>query len=82
MVKHYGGKCLDCNLTLEESHYSVFEFHHRDPKSKDYSWQKLRLLSLDKVHKELKKCDLLCANCHRIRHAELDEGFPDQPESQ
>jgi len=68
MVNYYGGECNDCNLKLEDSHYSVYEFHHLDPTQKDVSWTKLRLRSKDKIHKELSKCVLLCANCHRIRH--------------
>lgn len=81
MVKHYGGKCLDCSITLEDSHYSIFDFHHRDPSQKDMDWTKLRLTSRENIIKELDKCDLLCANCHRIRHVKSSEGFPDQPES-
>lgn len=32
-------------------------------------WNKLRLMSKQKIHNELQKCDLLCANCQRLRHA-------------
>jgi hypothetical protein len=72
---HYGGKCIDCNLELKNSHYSVFEFHHRNKTNKEFTWTKLRLKSIDKIHKELSKCDLLCANCHRIRHSKLNNTF-------
>lgn len=79
-IESKGGNCVDCGLTLEESHYSVFEFHHLDPKLKDYDWTKLRLRSEQRIQLELARCILLCANCHRIRHANL--GFPEQSESQ
>jgi hypothetical protein len=62
-IAKFGGKCLDCG---NEYHYSVYEFHHLH--SKDVSWVKLKLKSQKAIDKELSKCVLLCANCHRIRH--------------
>ena len=46
----------------------ALDFHHRDPNEKvteiasatQRGWSKKRLLT------EMKKCDVLCANCHRI----------------
>lgn len=82
-IQLLGGKCEKCNLELKNSHYSVFEFHHKFDKSKDYDWTKLRLKSEDKIIKELNKCSLLCANCHRLEHAEFRVlAFPDQVKSQ
>lgn len=72
-INYYGGKCLDCELSLEDTHYSVYDFHHRLDENKEFDWSKLRLMSKDKIHKELQKCDLLCANCHRLRHAGIRE---------
>lgn len=68
-INYKGGKCIDCNLQLCNSHYAVFDFHHLDPTIKDYEWVKLRLTSWNKIIQELDKCVLLCSNCHRIRHA-------------
>jgi len=68
-IEYMGNKCQDCNLHINNTHYSVFEFHHLDSNTKDYEWTKLRLKSEDKIKKELDKCVLLCANCHRIRHS-------------
>lgn len=70
-ISYKGDQCVDCNLQLKNSHYAVFEFHHLDPSLKDYDWSKLRLLSWHHIIKELDKCVLLCANCHRIRHANI-----------
>lgn len=67
-VEDFGGKCKDCNNTYP---YQVFEFHHLDPKEKDYDWSKIRLMSPAKRKSELSKCVMLCANCHRIRHIAL-----------
>lgn len=68
-ISYLGGQCEDCNLHISNSHYAVFEFHHRDSAKKDADWSKLRLMSVTAIHSELAKCVLLCANCHRIRHA-------------
>ena len=70
-IEYLGNKCTKCDLAIEKSHYSVFEFHHKNPLTKDYDWNKLRLRPIDDIHRELNKCILVCANCHRLIHAEL-----------
>lgn len=67
-VEYKGGKCEFCgyNRCL-----AALEFHHTDPKAKDFSISRARLLKLDnktKTKKELDKCRLACANCHREIH--------------
>ena len=64
-VEYKGGVCQDCGNTYPAC---VYDFHHEDPKQKDFSIAKKSYLSFDKVKDELDKCVLLCANCHRIRH--------------
>ena len=78
-IAYKGSSCERCNLHISKAHYSVFEFHHTDRTQKDVDWSKLRLKSMFSIKKELDKCRLLCANCHRIVHS-LD--FPEQSESQ
>lgn len=64
-----GGKCQMCN---KEYPRCCYDFHHIDPKTKvDAISNLLRRPSL--LYEELKKCILLCANCHRIRHFEEGE---------
>lgn len=70
-IAYKGNEYEKCGITLEKSHYSIFEFHHKDPSKKNYSWTKLRLRSQKDINKELDKCDLLCANCHRLIHYNL-----------
>ena len=77
-IMYKGAQCQRCKLHLNDSHYAVFEFHHASPKAKENDWSKLRLKSWTAIKKELDKCMLLCANCHRIIHS---EDFPDQPRS-
>lgn len=72
MMEYKGNQCARCKLTVEESHYSVFDFHHNDPKEKDKSLVQMRSYSWEKITTELDKCSLLCANCHRLTHAELN----------
>lgn len=70
-VLYKGGKCLDCQLVMNEKNYVVFDFHHLDPNQKDVDWAKLRLRSWKKIVIELDKTICLCANCHRLRHFEM-----------
>lgn len=65
-VEYKGGSCIHCGF---DKHYAAMHFHHRDPSTKEYDWNKLRLKSWDKIILELDKCDLLCSNCHAIHHS-------------
>jgi len=59
-------RCAKCG----ETHPYCLEFHHDDPKKKDITisdaihqgWSRERIL------KEMAKCIVLCANCHRKLH--------------
>lgn len=72
MIEYKGCKCERCNLDIKDSHYSVFEFHHINPKLKDINFEKIKYQKWDKIKKELDKCKLLCANCHRLTHADME----------
>lgn len=69
-IKYLGGKCSKCGLELNSTNFSIFDFHHTNPNTKEYVWTKLRLFSDDRIIRELSKCELLCANCHRLVHSE------------
>jgi len=61
-----GGGCIRCGIQLSEQWPVVcFEFHHSN-KNKEMEITQLMLSSKEKVSKELIKCVILCANCHRI----------------
>lgn len=64
-IEHLGGCCQSCGGKF---HPSVYEFHHINPETKDRDPSKMMQLSHEKLQKELDKCVLLCANCHRIEH--------------
>lgn len=55
-------ECADCGNT----HPAVLEFHHLNPNIKENDIG--RMTSRRKILEESKKCVVLCANCHRIRH--------------
>lgn len=62
--------CLDCGVSYPPI---VMEFHHRDKSQKEITpSQALARRSRQGVLDEIAKCDLLCANCHRLRH--VDDG--------
>lgn len=71
MLDYKGNKCEDCGLTLENSHYCVFDFHHINPDDKDPNFDKIKFQNWEKIKSELDKCVLLCSNCHRLRHAKI-----------
>jgi len=56
--------CMDCNIFYPAC---VMDFDHRDPKIKTKAVSKLLGYSFKRVKEEISKCDLVCANCHRIR---------------
>lgn len=65
-----GGKCSNCGY---DKCVNALEFHHLDVENKDYDWGKLRMLAWKRIVEELKKCILLCANCHREIHAKVED---------
>src|SRR3989338_2849077 len=68
-VSHKGGKC---NLCGYDRCLEALEFHHLDPSQKDFAIsQRGHSRSWERVRKELDKCVMLCANCHREIHAGL-----------
>lgn len=59
---------LSCKI-CEESRHWVLDFHHRDPSQKDLEVSNLlNKMSKEILLEEIKKCDTLCANCHRDLH--------------
>ncbi len=70
-IAEMGGKCMKCGYN---KYPEVLEFHHKNPSEKDFSIsRKGHCRSWQRVGEEIKKCDLLCANCHREIHTELDK---------
>ena len=55
--------CMDCG---GQFHPSAMDFDHKDS-SKKYKDVSSLKNNRQKLLEEIKKCDLVCANCHRIR---------------
>ena len=72
-IQYKGGKCSVCDYS---KYQGALEFHHLDPSEKDFTISQVRHTSFEKIKKELDKCVLLCANCHREVHAGLIELVP------
>lgn len=75
MVDAFGGICCVCK---KEYPQEVFEFHHLDPKEKNFGLGSIKsgCISWAKIVTELRKCVMCCANCHRLieyNHAEIPE---------
>ncbi len=61
--------CQRCGF----SDYRALDFHHPDPGEKDRAVADLasRGAAIAKIKKEIDKCIVLCANCHRIEHYDV-----------
>jgi hypothetical protein len=70
--------CADCGNTFP-SYCMDFDHKNNATKLDNVSFMISRF-SWSRIEKEIAKCDLVCANCHRIRtHAE-PKTFPQNPD--
>ena len=65
LVEYKGGKCEICGY---DKCITALEFHHIDPNKKEFGIGCNNVLSFEKCKKEVDKCMLVCANCHRELH--------------
>lgn len=63
-VEYKGTKCEKCGY---DKCIQALEFHHYDG-DKEFGIGSKGITSWEKIKKELQKCMLLCANCHREIH--------------
>jgi hypothetical protein len=56
--------CVDCGMKFPPC---VMDFDHEDRRDKIDSISHMLSHSIDVIMKEISKCDIVCANCHRIR---------------
>ena len=73
-IEYKGNKCERCLLEYPNTPYYIFDFHHKNPIEKEFVWNEVSQLSWETRKKELNKCILLCANCHRhVEHEKLEK---------
>ena len=64
-------RCAYCG----ENHPATLQFHHRDPSQKEFNVGEFvtrQLGGIEKLKKEIEKCDVVCANCHLKYHYNHD----------
>lgn len=64
-----GGKCSKCSYN---KCYAALQFHHKKPSEKKFDitdavWNRIKVTEKE-LQEEIKKCVLLCANCHAELH--------------
>lgn len=78
LILSLGGKCCCCGYSKCDN---ALEFHHLDSDHKDFIIGRIRAsnISWEKIIKEIRKCALVCSNCHKEIHAgiiNLPENYP------
>lgn len=69
-VEYFGGKCIDCGYN---KYVGALDFHHTDDSLKSDNYHNLKNMNFKNFLQALidQKCELVCANCHRERHASI-----------
>ena len=72
IVEAFGGKCGVCGYSKCQE---ALELHHLDPEKKRFSLGSIRAnpRNWDYIVSEIRKCVMLCSNCHRELHNDLIE---------
>ena len=65
--------CMDCGY---RNHAIALDLDHRPGEVKRYavSWMVNRGFAREGIFAEIAKCDVVCANCHRVRTADRRKG--------
>ena len=58
-------KCKNCGYS---KNFAALEFHHKEPKLKNFRITERNYIAKEKLRCEILKCDILCSNCHRELH--------------
>ncbi|HEV8160070.1 MAG TPA: hypothetical protein VGP58_13630, partial [Pyrinomonadaceae bacterium] len=65
--------CADCGGIFP---FYVMDFDHRDGEEKKaHISQIVTQMNLQQLLNEMEKCDVVCANCHRVRTYERNQRF-------
>lgn len=59
-----------------ENHPACLEFHHLDKTKKETGVSKAAMnFGLERLKKEISKCEIVCSNCHRKLHYDEADNF-------
>ena len=75
LISVFDNKCCICGFN---SYPEALDFHHINPEEKEDRIARMisNNYSLDKIKEEMKKCIVLCSNCHReFHHYEKTKGI-------
>lgn len=84
VVRALGGKCVICGYNRCQQ---ALDVHHVDPNEKDFTIAANTNKAYALVSEEIRKCVLLCANCHREYHSnfiqlELQPSFDEKVDAE
>jgi hypothetical protein len=67
LIEMMGGGCSICGYN---KNLAALSFHHRSPENKTFNLdsRKLSNTRMESILEEVKKCDLVCCNCHAEIH--------------
>jgi len=57
-----------CSVCGWNTHPEILQFHHKDRMIKSFTIGNQNKVYSEKIEQEIKKCILLCPNCHAIIH--------------
>jgi len=67
LKEKFNSKCQKCGY---DAYSGALEFHHLDASKKDFTISNMDF-KLSEAVEEIKKCILLCSNCHKEFHANM-----------
>ena len=66
-----------CEICGYKEHAVALDFHHRDETEKYVAVSAIFNAKIKRIFEEIRKCRLVCANCHRVLHKEERDGKKD-----
>jgi hypothetical protein len=70
LKEEFGGKCSKCGY---DKCMDALQFHHVDPSKKEFNLGNKRGYKIETLRTELKKCILVCSNCHIEIHHQMNK---------
>lgn len=62
------GRKYECEICGYNKNTAALCFHHLDPSEKEFEITSAKTMALAKLKIEIKKCVVLCSNCHMEEH--------------